>query len=52
MLFRSFNLFNHPNFFTGDQNINSANFGRITSVLVSGNGVSNRMIQFGLFYRF
>ena len=47
-----FNLFNHPNFFTGDQNINSANFGRITSVLVSGNGVSNRMIQFGLFYRF
>jgi hypothetical protein len=47
-----FNLFNHPNFYTGDMNINSSTFGRITGMLFSGNGVGNRMIQFGLFYRF
>jgi hypothetical protein len=47
-----FNLFNHPNFFAGDMNVNSATFGRITGLLASGNGVGLRKIQFGLFYRF
>lgn len=36
-----FNVFNHPIFFIGDQNINSPNFGRINSVLVGP-----RVIQF------
>jgi hypothetical protein len=47
-----FNLFNHPNFFAGDMNVNSATFGRITGLLISGNGVGNRMVQFGLTYNF
>lgn len=47
-----FNVFNHPNFFAGDQNVNSATFGRITSMFGSGHGVDVRRLQFGLFYRF
>jgi Carboxypeptidase regulatory-like domain/TonB dependent receptor len=47
-----YNLFNHPNFFAGDQNINSVNFGKITSMFTSAEGVSARVMQFGLFYRF
>jgi hypothetical protein len=47
-----YNLFNHPNFYIGDQNINSLSFGRITSMFTSADGVSTRVIQFGLYYRF
>ncbi len=42
-----FNMTNTPSFYIGDQDINSANFGRITSTL-SG----RRIIQFGMYYRF
>jgi len=47
--FRSefFNLTNSPSFFIGDQDINSATFGRITST-----NSGRRIIQFGLYYRF
>ena len=53
-----YNLFNHPNFWpssdlaTGDHNINSQNFGRITFMAAGGDGVSTRLVQFGLFYKF
>jgi len=47
-----YNVFNHPNFFAGDQNINSLNFGVINSMFVSADGVSTRVIQFGLYFRF
>lgn len=53
-----YNLFNHPNFWpstdlaTGDHNINSTSFGRITAMAAGGDGVSSRLVQFGLFYRF
>jgi hypothetical protein len=47
-----YNLFNHPNFFVGDQNINSVNFGKITSQFYSAPGVGPRLMQFGLYYRF
>ncbi len=43
---------NHPNFFIGDQNINSVTFGKITSMFTNSDGVSSRAVQFGLFYRF
>ncbi len=42
-----FNLTNTPSFFIGDQDINSVNFGRITST-ASG----RRVVQFGLYVRF
>ena len=42
-----FNMTNTPSFFIGDQDINSIQFGRITST-ASG----RRIIQFGLYYRF
>jgi hypothetical protein len=42
-----FNLTNTPSFFIGDQNINNANFGRITST-----ASTRRIVQFGLLYRF
>ncbi|MBZ5584111.1 MAG: TonB-dependent receptor [Acidobacteriia bacterium] len=48
----SYNLFNHPTFFAGDQNINSVNFGKITQQFYSADGVGPRLIQFGLSYRF
>lgn len=47
-----YNLFNHPSFLAGDQNINSVNFGKITKMFTSADGVSSRVIQFGLYYRF
>jgi hypothetical protein len=47
-----YNLLNHPNFFAGNQNINSVNFGKITQMFTSPDGVSSRAIQFGLLYRF
>jgi hypothetical protein len=42
-----FNLTNTPSFFIGDQNINSQNFGRITST-ASG----RRFVQVGMYLRF
>jgi hypothetical protein len=47
-----FNLTNHPNFFVGDQNVNSASFGKITSMFYAADGVGPRLVQFGLRYRF
>ena len=47
-----FNIFNHPNFFLNDQNINTAGFGRITTQNTSNDTVGPRLIQFGLYYRF
>jgi len=47
-----YNLLNHPNFFAGNQNINSVNFGKITSQFYAADGVGPRVIQFGLYYRF
>jgi hypothetical protein len=41
------NILNHPAFFAGDQNINSTQFGRITSTFFD-----RRLLQFGLAYRF
>jgi hypothetical protein len=43
----STNFFNTPTFYSGDQNIASVNFGRLTSAQTSP-----RRIQFELFYRF
>jgi hypothetical protein len=48
----AYNVFNHANFFVGDQNVNSASFGRITGLVSTGNGVTARVLQFGLYYRF
>ena len=47
-----YNMFNHPSFFIGDQNINSVNFGKITQQFYSADGVGPRVMQFGLYYRF
>ena len=47
-----YNLFNHPSFFVADQLLNDPNFGRITDLMSSGNRVTSRVMQFGLFYRF
>jgi hypothetical protein len=47
-----YNLFNHPNFYEGDQNINSTNFGKITSMFYAADGVGPRVIQGSLYYRF
>ena len=47
-----YNLLNHPNFIVGDQNVNSLSFGKITQMFTSADGVSSRVIQFGLLYRF
>ena len=47
-----YNLFNHPNFFAGDTNVNSTTFGQITSMLYSADGVGPRLLQFGLTYKF
>lgn len=44
---QAYNLPNHPTFSFGDQDINSVNFGRITSTLSSA-----RVWEFGLYYRF
>jgi hypothetical protein len=42
-----FNFTNTPSFFINDQDINSVNFGRITST-----ASDRRVVQFGLYYRF
>ncbi|MDP9171185.1 MAG: hypothetical protein M3N54_11250, partial [Acidobacteriota bacterium] len=47
-----FNVFNHPNFFVGDQNINSSSFGKITSMFYAADGVGPRLLQFGLYLKF
>ncbi len=47
-----FNLFNHPTFFAGDQTVTSASFGRLTSMLASGEGITVRLMRFGLTYKF
>ena len=47
-----YNLFNHPSFFIGDQNVNSSTFGQITSQNYTNYGVGPRLVQFGLMYRF
>jgi hypothetical protein len=47
-----FNVFNHPNFYLGDQNVNNSSFARITSQNYSNDGVGPRAMQFGLYYRF
>jgi hypothetical protein len=47
-----YNVFNHANFYVGDQNVTSTSFGRITSMFYSADGVGPRVIQFGLFYKF
>jgi hypothetical protein len=44
------NVLNHPSFFAGDQNINSTQFGQITSTFNTSAG--RREVQFGLYYRF
>ena len=44
--FEAFNVLNHPVFFVGNQNINSANFGKIVSVF------SPRVIQLALKVQF
>jgi hypothetical protein len=47
-----YNIFNHPNFFAGSQNINSVDFGKITQQFYAADGVGPRLLQFGLYYRF
>jgi hypothetical protein len=47
-----YNLFNHPNFLVGDQNVNDSTFGKITGQYYTIDGIGPRMVQFGLFYRF
>lgn len=41
------NLFNHPAFYTGSHSIGSAQFGRVTGVIIGA-----RVVQFGLRYEF
>jgi hypothetical protein len=47
-----YNIFNHPSFFIGDQNVNSSTFGQITSQNYTNYGVGPRLMQFGLMYKF
>jgi hypothetical protein len=53
-----YNLFNHPNFSAApsasvaDPNANSLTFGRITQMQSSPEGVTSRVIQFGLLFKF
>jgi hypothetical protein len=47
-----YNLFNHPSFFIGDQNVNSSTFGQITAQNYTNYGVGPRLMQFGLMYKF
>jgi len=47
-----YNVFNHPNFFLSDQNVNSSTFGKILSQNYNNAGVGPRLIEFGLHYRF
>jgi hypothetical protein len=41
------NVFNHPTFVVGNQNINATTFGQITTTFTD-----RRVIQFGLYYGF
>ncbi|HUQ90144.1 MAG TPA: TonB-dependent receptor [Bryobacteraceae bacterium] len=50
--FDFFNVFNHPNFYLSDQNVNNPSFGRITQQNYSNDGVGPRVVQYGLYYRF
>jgi hypothetical protein len=45
------NVFNHPNFFIGNQNINSTTFGKITAT-AGRLSTENRQLQLSLHYRF
>ena len=47
-----YNVFNHPSFFVGDQNVNSSTFGQINGQNYTNYGVGPRLVQFGLTYRF
>jgi hypothetical protein len=44
-----FNVLNNANFFSGDLDVNSTSFGRLTS---SGNAYSPRIMQFGIRFEF
>jgi hypothetical protein len=44
-----FNVLNHANFFTGNLDVGSTNFGRLTA---SGNAYSARLMQFGARFEF
>ncbi len=48
----AFNLLNHPNFWSGDQNINSTTFGVISSMASTPSGVTSRVLEMGLYYKF
>src|SRR5579859_444703 len=49
----AFNVFNHPTFFVGDQNINSSSFGHVNSTLGSiSNGGGARVLQIGAAFKF
>ena len=44
----AFNVFNHPTFFVGNQNINSSSFGRVSSTVGTiSNGGGARVLQVG-----
>jgi hypothetical protein len=43
----SFNIFNHSTWYVGDQSVTSTTFGKVTSDFYG-----NRLIQFGLYYKF
>jgi hypothetical protein len=43
----AFNVLNHPTFYVGDQNVNTTNFGVISSTFFG-----SRIVQFGLKYKF
>jgi hypothetical protein len=47
-----FNVFNHANFYLGDQTVNNTGFGRITTQNTSNDGVGPRVIQYGLYLKF
>lgn len=49
----AFNVFNHPTFFVGDQNINSSSFGQVTSTQGTiSNGGGARVLQIGAAFIF
>lgn len=48
----AFNLFNHANFYLGDQTVNLTNFGRVAGQNYSNDGVGPRQMQYSLYYRF
>jgi hypothetical protein len=48
----AFNVFNHPTFFVGDQNINSATFGTVNSTVGGSSGTGARVLQIGALLNF